>query len=260
LELKHSAFASAAIPGFTSDRLQWLMNMEQHHFWFAGRRDLINGLLAEHLTDPTRAAIADIGSGGGYYCQTLAAQGYCMTAVDFLPEGLLRLSRQVPQIRTVQSTATQLALRDASLDCVLALDVLEHLDDDAAAAGELSRVLRSNGLLIATVPAFSWLWSFRDEAAGHRRRYHRTPFQRLLRNAGFTIERTGYYNFFLLPLAVASRWAGRVVNTTRDFEDMPPPFLNSLFRSINRTEARWSQSTQWPFGSSLFAVARKPAR
>jgi SAM-dependent methyltransferase len=231
--------------------------MEREHFWFAGRRDLIDSLLTRHLSTP-HATIADIGSGGGYYCQMLAARGYRMTAVDFLADGLRRLSQHTPTIHTVQSAAGPLALRDNSFQCALALDVLEHLDDDAAAAADLYRILKPNGILLATVPAFDWLWSYRDEAAGHRRRYRREPFQQLLRNAGFTIERTGYYNFFLLPLAAASRLAGRVVTTkARDLEDLPPAWLNGLFRSINRAEVRWNRSLNWPCGSSLFAVARK---
>lgn len=245
---------AAARPGFTKERLGRLMEMERSHFWFAGRRDLIDGLLGRYLPGPAR--LADVGVGGGFYCQSLAARGYRMTAVDFLPAGLQRLAAEAPGVRTVLGSAERLGLRDGSFDGALALDMLEHVDDQAA-MGELFRILRPGGRLVLTVPALPWLWSYRDVAAGHKRRYMRETLRALLDDAGFTVEEMGFYNFLLLPVAAASRVAGRLGPASRDLEDMPPRPVNALFRSINRWEVRCGQAWRWPSGSSLFAVAAK---
>ncbi|MCX6602439.1 MAG: hypothetical protein NTV52_02465 [Acidobacteria bacterium] len=95
-------------------------------------------------------------------------------------------------------------------------------------------------------------------AAGHRRRYHRHSLVQLLTAAGFTIERTGYYQCLLFPLALLSRWAGRATAKTRDLEDTPPPLLNQLFQLISSAEVALGNFIAWPYGSSLFIVARRP--
>ncbi len=243
-------------PSFSNDRLQRVMRMEQNHFWFAARRRLVAHLLRRAAVSPSHSVL-DLGVGGGLFCQLLAQSGYRMTALDFLPAGLRRLHHDAPSVQLVQSSAESLGLRDASFDAALALDVLEHIDDHAATA-ELFRVLRPGGCLILTVPAFPALWSFRDTAAGHRRRYRRQSLVQLLAAAGFAVEHTGYYQCLLFPLALLSRWAGRRTAATRDFEDTPPKLLNTLFQALSTAEVRLGGFIPWPYGSSLFAVARRP--
>ncbi|MFN0167632.1 MAG: methyltransferase domain-containing protein [Bryobacteraceae bacterium] len=190
--------------------------------------------------------------GGGYFCEQLAAKGYRMTAADFLPGGLRRL--QLAGVAAAACLAEQLPFGDASFDAALALDVLEHVEDRTAAR-ELARVIRPKGLLFVTVPAFAWLWSYRDEAAGHRRRYHRAMLEQLLAEAGFQVEQAGYYQFFLFPVTIASRWLGRRSRAARDLEDLPPAAINAAFRLVTRAEVTLGH--RWPCGSSLVAVARK---
>ena len=76
-------------------------------------------------------------------------------------------------LAVARGSAENLPVGDAQLDVVVALDVLEHLDDDRRALDEILRVLRPGGVLLATVPAYPFLWSSHDEALGHRRRYRR---------------------------------------------------------------------------------------
>lgn len=247
--------APNSAPSFTADRLERLLVMERRHFWFGGRRALVRRLMDVHLGSPPKTVL-DLGAGGGYFCQLLAVAGYQMTAVDFLALGLRRLRRDEPAVRTVQSSGEAIGLRDESHDAALALDVLEHIDDRAAAA-ELHRILRPGGVLFLTVPAFPFLWSYRDTAAGHKRRYRKAGLESVLREAGFDIERVGYYQFWLLPLAALSRWAGKDSHHTRDWEDMPPAPVNAVLDWVNRTEVRWGEIVRWPWGSTLYAVARR---
>jgi SAM-dependent methyltransferase len=244
-----------ARPDFTPQRLHRLVQIEKRHFWFRGRRVLVRRLLGRFAGAPLR--ILDLGSGGGYFAQTLAGR-HRVTALDFLPGGLRRLRRDSPAVMGIQSSAEQLPVGGGCFDAALALDVLEHIDDQAAAR-ELHRILRPGGVLIVTVPAFPWLWSYRDTAAGHKRRYRRSALAALLGEAGFTIEALGYYQCLLFPLAIATRWFGKASPATRDLEDAPPGPVNALFAWVNRLEAAAAQHVPWPWGSSIYAVARRTA-
>ena len=79
----------------------------------------------------------------------------------------------------------RLDLPDASFDAAVCAEVLEHVDDDAAALAELARVLRPGGLLVVTVPANPYRYDWTDQWAGHRRRYTPQMLEERMRTAGF---------------------------------------------------------------------------
>ena len=77
-----------------------------------------------------------------------------------------------------------LPFADRSFELVLATDVLEHVDDDYAAAREIMRVLVPGGTALVTVPAFQMLWGLQDRLAFHKRRYRQKQFVNVLGAAG----------------------------------------------------------------------------
>ena len=247
--------ANAAAPDFTADRLQRLIEIDRDHFWFRGRRTLVRRLLEQYVGTGGKDVL-DLGPGGGSLSLSLGDAGFRVIAIDLLPAGLRRLRAHAPTIRAIQSTGERLPLTDDCCDAALALDVLEHLNDESAVA-ELHRILRPGGWLIVTVPAFGWLWSYRDVAAGHKRRYSRQMLTERLEGAGFTLEHIGYYQCVLFPLTVLARAFGRRSATTRDWEDQPYPAVNAVFSFVNQLEVAVGTRVPWPFGSSLYAVARR---
>jgi SAM-dependent methyltransferase len=80
-----------------------------------------------------------------------------------------------------------------SFDLVCALDIIEHVDDDMSAVGELSRVLIPQGTLLTSVPLHPARWTAFDDFVGHRRRYEPEEAIRLLARQGFEIERSAVY-------------------------------------------------------------------
>ena len=93
----------------------------------------------------------------------------------------------------------------SAADLVLMMDVLEHVDDDAALVREYAAKVRSGTRFIITVPAFKFLWSGHDVFLEHRRRYTLRRAEAVLRASGLTVERGCYFYGALLPLAVVSR-------------------------------------------------------
>jgi SAM-dependent methyltransferase len=241
-------------PGFDGERLARIRALEGWHFWFVGRRTLVQGLLARHL-EPAPQRVLDVGCGTGRLACELLAAGHRVTAVDLLPESLAAARSDAPDVGLLRADAGRLPLAAGSFDAVTMLDVLEHVDDVAALA-ELRRVLRPDGLLVLTVPAVPWLWSHRDDAAGHRRRYTRKRLQAALADAGFAPVELGGYQCALLPALAASRLLGRRGPRLRDAEERPPALLNAALAWINRREAELGPG-RVPFGSSLAAACRR---
>jgi SAM-dependent methyltransferase len=222
-----------------------LRRIEPWHFWFVSRRELVASLLRRELH--AGETVLDVGCGTGSSL-ALAGDGVRRVGIDIHIEELTR--------GMLQGDAVSLPLRSSSVDVILALDVLEHVDDEAMLA-EVARVLRDGGRLIATVPAVRALWSVRDEAAGHRRRYSRAMIRALLGRHGFRIRDLLGFQFVLLPLVLLSRLARRKSVAARDFEDAPPRWLNGILLAVNRLELRLPRLLRPPVGSSLALVAVK---
>ncbi len=241
--------------GFTVERLQRLAQIERWHFWFAGRRALIGRLLDRYVPAGSRRVL-DAGCGTGATLEGLAARGFSVVGFDMRPEGLRATARAIPEAGLFQADGTQLPLATESFDAALALDVLEHVDDRAMLA-ELARVLRPGAHLILTVPALPLLWSYRDEAAGHLRRYTAGHLETVLVESGIQILFVGYYQFFLLPLVLATRLLGRKNAAWRESEDLPSALVNRVLTLINLMEVHLGRFLRWPCGSSLVAVCQK---
>lgn len=240
---------------FGPDRLLRIAEIERRHFWFVGRRELLHRLIARYLTRQAHL-ILDLGCGTGMMTESLMRMGYQVIGSDLRPEGLSALHRGVPESRVMQAEATRLPVKNAAVGAVLLLDVLEHAEDRALLA-EVHRVLRPRGWAIIAVPAMPWLWSYRDHAAGHLRRYTRAQFRRLLEEADLEIREMRYYQCLLFPILMITRLLGRRGPLLRDWEESPGPILNALLTWINRFEVRTSRLVPWPWGSSLVAVCRK---
>lgn len=246
--------AAAARQGFDGARLARIRELESWHFWFVGRRALVRGLLARHL-GPAPQRLLDVGCGTGHLARELLAAGHRVAAVDLLPEALAAARADAPGVGLLRADAGRLPLAAGGFDAVTALDVLEHVDD-AAALAELRRVVRPGGLLVLTVPAAPWLWSHRDEAAGHRRRYTRKRLEAALARAGFAPLELGAYQCALFPAVAASRLLGRRGPRLRDAEERPPALVNAALAWLNRGEAALGPG-RLPFGSSLAAACRR---
>jgi len=244
--------------GLPPDRLGRLSRAEGWHFWFVGRRALVDQLLGRYLP-PDGRPLLDLGCGTGLQLRELSVRGYRMLGVDVRPEGLMETRAALPGARVLRGSATKLPLADHSLGGVLLLDVLEHVDDGAALA-EVRRVLRPGGAAVITVPALPFLWSHRDEAAGHLRRYTRRGLSRAVSLAGLELMELRFYQFLLFPVVLLSRLVGRWSAGMERVEERPGAPLNALLARIARLDASLGRVIPWPWGSSLVAVCRKPLR
>lgn len=88
---------------------------------------------------------------------------------------------------------TALEYPDQFFDLVSALDIIEHVEDDATAFAEVARVTRPGGCLLISVPLHEGHWTAFDDLVGHGRRYEPAALARRLEENGFDVERSAVY-------------------------------------------------------------------
>lgn len=231
--------------------------LQDRHWWFVARRRLVAAVLAR-LNLPAKARILEAGCGTGGNLSMLAAFGEVSA---FEPDvGALAVAVQQGPYKVLQGSlpdAVPFAWR--GFDLVVALDVLEHINDDQGALVNLKKYLAPGGRLLLTVPAYRWLWSAHDARHHHHRRYTRRELRDQLGQAGYRVARIGYFNTLLFPLIVVARLVQNLRGQAGMPDDtMPRPWLNRLLSAVFSAEALWMGRGGMPFGVSLLAVAALP--
>jgi SAM-dependent methyltransferase len=137
-------------------------------------------------------SILEIGPGlGGFGARLAADYDYVGAEVD--PESA-RIARErlarTGRGRIVTGTAADVG---EQFDVVCAFEVLEHIENDAAALAEWREQIRPGGWLVLSVPGWQRRWGAHDEHAGHFRRYERAGLASLMSRLGFSeVEVLGY--------------------------------------------------------------------
>ncbi|MBI3564609.1 MAG: methyltransferase domain-containing protein [Elusimicrobia bacterium] len=196
-------------------------------------------------------AVLDYGCGEGGFVRALAAapRGLRVWAWD---EGDWARRALAPELGS--GRVSWLDHHAAAFDFVSALDVLEHADD-AALARRLRGLLRPGGTLCVTVPADPALWSAWDERLGHRRRYDAPALRAVLEGAGLRVERCTAIFSYLVP---AARRRVRAPGEGVSFPRVGPG-TNAALRALGAVERAWLRRADLTRGTSLLAVARRPA-
>ncbi len=235
--------------------------LEETHWWFIGRRDMIWRLLKDL---DRRLSILEVGCSGGPLVRLLQRKGFTRVAGIDINECSVQFSRRFgdADIRVADGCST--GFGDEQFDMVIASDVLEHIDEPVRGLREWLRILKPNGRAIIFVPAFQFLWSRHDEVNRHYRRYSRREIITLLEQAGFCIERAAYWNFCLFFPASLVRTMQRVFrrqqgeNAGNDLV-RSGKIVNRMLEGLLKVENRvLTLGLNFPFGLSVIAIARKP--
>lgn len=186
--------------------------------WFPPNREWVPSLryllrrarVIELIRDATHAApgsVLEIGCGSGALLVELATLGHSCAGMETsrkafeVAERLLGDSGSGAQVFDQPQPGWQRAH-----DIVAALDVLEHIEDDAAALAQWREWLTDGGSLVLSVPAHPSWFGPGDEWAGHYRRYTRRSLVELLDRAGLCVAHFECYGF---PLANLTELVGR---------------------------------------------------
>lgn len=232
---------------------------EKKHWWFRVRRNIIFDLIRKFKIQKD-AKIFDFGCGSGYLVGELQKLGYDASGSDASREAIeFGMIKGTKNLQFVQSGEVPLA---GNPDLLLALDVIEHIKDDAGAIKALEKALKPGGTLVITVPAYQWMWGVQDEVAHHFRRYNMASIVSLIKNnTHLSFVKTSYFNSFLfLPIAsvrLASKWF-KIKERESDF-DVNNKLANAIFYSIFNLESKLLKFISFPFGVSILLVLKKDA-
>ena len=230
--------------------------LEESHWWFRSRRAIVRDLIAR-IKLPPEAVIFEPGCGTGGNFAMLAEFGR-IYAMDTDPDACA--AARAKALATVErgELPDGIPFRDLQADLVVMTDVLEHLDKDRESLEAIRAHLKDGGYFIATVPAFSWLWSEQDVLLHHRRRYTAPVLRSLLEITGFKVELLTYYNFILFPLIAGVRLAQRWLPSSQHKNELREhgPLVNSLLLRLFSSERHVIDRISVPVGTSLLVVAR----
>jgi len=170
-----------AAPGdrtFFSDTQERMALLPNYYRWIArGFRGLVSG------------SVLELGCGAGFVLRHYADRVDRVIAVDLDQNLLDGIAREWPggKVRTlrVDLLGDWRELAEVRADAIVALDVLEHFEDDAAFVAKLKRHLRAGGRVVLKVPAQARLYGDIDRSSGHFRRYDAEGLQALMERAGF---------------------------------------------------------------------------
>jgi ubiquinone/menaquinone biosynthesis C-methylase UbiE len=230
--------------------------VEGFHWWFAVRRKLLATLLVSFEFHPESLAV-DIGCGTVSNLKILKSAGFRVIGLDRSIYAL-SLHRKKFEFPLINGDLAELPIRSQSVGLIVAMDTLEHIEDDTKGIDELYRVLNNGGALILTVPAYSFLWGIQDDVTGHKRRYSKNEILEKLKQGGFNILKSSYFNFFLFFPILFSRRLMHIFGLKVASENrINFPMLNFYLKAIFSIEPRVLRYFSFPFGVSILCIAKK---
>ncbi|HEY3323245.1 MAG TPA: class I SAM-dependent methyltransferase [Planctomycetota bacterium] len=233
--------------------------LRRHPWWTARARFILSLLGSLHIGPP--ATVLDAGCGWGTNLEALERAAYLVTGLDSSREALKRLDS--PRRTLIECDLCQAFPTEAPVyDAVIAMDVLEHLDDDKAALRRLSERTKPNGALIVSVPALPELFSHFDEVQGHRRRYTPESLKELIAAADLQADRVFFWGQSLIPLIRSSRKRRAPAHFSEAeayayYTRLPLWPAPLLLRALLSWENARALGGRAHTGSSLFAVVRR---
>ena len=242
------------------DENEIMRSVEDHYWWYQALRQHVVAAI-EPIASNFSLLDAGCGTGGMLNVVRQKFPAADLTGVDKSNHALELTAARKTGAKLFSASVHDLPFPADSFDVVLSLDVLSHAGvDDSLTLHEMHRVLRVGGRLILNVAAFDFLKGAHDCAVDVNRRYTQRQLRTLLAGSSLQVERSSYWNATFTPPIALFRWLSRARPRTdrprSDFRSLPP-LLNSIFKSVAALELNASRRVSLPFGTSLFAVARK---
>ncbi len=217
----------------------------------------------------------DVGCGKGDVSAHLAKKQWVGVAVDESIEALIEAKIALAIHPGVEVANRSLFNQDGLFQTILAMDVIEHIEDDTEALRKICSLLPLGGHLILSVPSNPKEWRWDDDCFGHYRRYTEAELRKKLVAVGFSVLEIWDFTFpvFWLMRRVYTRIKTAPANLDLDKQDRTHksssqnpweiPFISKL---LSRDNSLWQSAYRWQFshfrlrpnrGHEVIVLARK---
>ena len=224
---------------------------QEKHWWFQARKQIIDQIIS-NIKLKKKNNILDFGSGSGVNLNMLEKYGL-IDVHEKNKFARIAIKNKNKKIKNLYST---LKIKKNYYDLILIADVIEHVRRPKNLLRNLKKFLKKDGRILITVPAYQFLFSKKDKALGHYRRYNK----KLLKNelAEFKIENISYFNTFLcIPIVIITllnKFLKR--DYIKEVETTPNFFINKLCFIIFAAEKYFIKYLNLPFGISIYILVK----
>ncbi|OGC50268.1 hypothetical protein A2716_03605 [candidate division WWE3 bacterium RIFCSPHIGHO2_01_FULL_40_23] len=239
-----------------------LSKLEETYWWHRGKLFLVDSLVKHLFPQKRGLEIMEIGCGTGHITKHLSKFGK-VTGIEISKEAASHciekgirnvLNKDVNEMRIPKSF-------EKRFDLILALDVLEHIQDDTKTMRRTYKMLKPGGFFLVNVPAHKFLWSEHDEALHHKRRYSTTEILKKLTDNDFEIIKKSFFVSTFFPAILAFRTFTNIFTKSTypktSYILLPKP-VNDLMTKILELETKVLNFTNLPIGTTITVIARKP--
>lgn len=195
--------------------------------------------------------ILEVGCGIGNFTCTLADYGK-VWAIDIN-------SKYIKQLQKTKTHQTKFGMGDIEkgeyffgdkkFDCIVCINVLEHIENDLSALNNFYKLLNKGGKLILMVPSNQFLYGEIDKSIGHYRRYNRLNLIEKLEQLDFKIIRSWKFNFLG---AIGWFISGKIMKDT-----VVKQWKIRIFDFIARFTLPLEDVLEPPIGTSILIIAQK---
>ena len=196
-------------------------------------------------------SVLEVGAGLGEFAQGFTGLDR-LVVTDADPGAVELLAARFadrPEVEARQLALGREVALDKPVDSVIAINVLEHLEDDAGALRSLANLVVPGGTIVLWVPGYQQLYGEFDRRVGHVRRYTPATVSDAVRRAGLQVEVAKPVNL----LGGIAWWAA----VRRGGSTSPNPKLVALYDRFVVPATRAIESRiRVPFGQTVLCVAR----
>jgi len=237
-----------------------------HPIDVASRRRARAALKRHVHSDSAGTVLLEAGCSSGFLLRELIHDwpDSLVIGSDYLPGPLHALAARIPELPLLRFDLVRCPLPSSSIDGIVLLNVLEHIEDHRGAVEQVARLLKPGGVAVLEVPAEPGLYDIYDRYLHHFRRYRLSELRELVTGAGLTMVEQSHLGFFVYPAFAAvklrnRRWLDAPEAVQRDKVEraIKTSGQGPLLRWVMNIEEGLARFVRYPVGIRCVAVAVK---